>query len=94
MLDLICQQGAGRKGIREKMKYYIRRAVAGIIAMPFVAGAWCFVYLAFIVIGGEPSQTLTETYNNGLLVASVVAIMFTFAPQVAKLLDRISGEQK
>jgi TM2 domain-containing membrane protein YozV len=74
------------------MKFYIRRAVAGIVAIPFVAGAWCFIYLAFIAIGGEPTQSLGETYNNGILIASVVAVMFTFAPQVEKFLAKISGE--
>ena len=74
------------------MKFYIRRAVAGVIALPLVAGAWCFLYLALIAIGGEPTQTLTETYNNGLLVGSVVAVMFTFSPQVSTFLNRVAGE--
>lgn len=74
------------------MKFYIRRAVAGVIALPFVAGAWCFVYLAFLMIGGEPNQSLTETFNNGLLIGSVVAIAFTFAPQFSKFVSKISGE--
>jgi hypothetical protein len=75
-----------------KMKFYIRRAVFGLVSIPFVAGAWCFVYLAMIMLGGEPSQSLTETYNNGLLIASTLAVAFTFAPQFSKLLDKISGE--
>lgn len=75
-----------------KMKFYIRRAVFGLVSIPFVAGAWCFVYLAMIMLGGEPSQSLTETYNNGLLIGSVVAIAFTFAPQFAKFVSKISGE--
>ena len=76
------------------MKFYIRRAVFGLISIPFVAGAWCFVYLAFLLIGAEPSQSLTETYNNGLLIASTLAIAFTFAPQFNKLIDKFAGEDK
>ncbi len=76
------------------MKFYIRRAVAGIVSVPFVAGAWCFIYLAFIVIGGEPSQTIDETFSNGLLIGSIVAVMFTFAPQFGKLVSRLTGEEK
>jgi hypothetical protein len=74
------------------MKFYIRRAVAGIVAIPFVAGAWVFFYLLLLVAGAEPNQSLTDTFNNGLFIGSTVAVMFTFAPQVAKILAKVSGE--
>ena len=74
------------------MKYYIRRAVAGLVSIPFVAGAWCFVYLALVVAGGEPTQSIAETFSNGLTLGVVVAVMLTFAPQVSKFITRISGE--
>lgn len=74
------------------MKFYIRRAVAGIISIPFVAGAWVFFYLMLIVLGGEPQQGIDDTFENGLLIGSVVAIMITFAPQVSKFINKISGE--
>ena len=71
------------------MKFYIRRAVVGTLSIPFVAGAWCFVYLAFILVGGEPQQTIDETFSNGLLVGIVLAIAFTFAPQIARLMEKL-----
>jgi small neutral amino acid transporter SnatA (MarC family) len=74
------------------MKFYIRRAVAGVIAIPFVAGAWVFFYLMLLVAGAEPSQSLEDTFNNGLFIGWTVAVMFTFSPQVSKLLAKISGE--
>ncbi len=76
------------------MKFYIRRAVAGIVAIPFVAGAWVFFYLMLLVIGGEPNQTLEDTFNNGLMIGSILAVMFTFAPQFDKFVSRIVGEDK
>jgi hypothetical protein len=75
------------------MKFYIRRAIAGIVAIPFVAGAWCFFYLLLLLAGAEPNQSLTETFNNGVLIGSVVALFFTFAPQVSRLLDKLTGTQ-
>ena len=60
--------------------------------MPVVAVAWTAVYFMLLVIGGEPSQTIGETYNNGLLIGFVLAVAFTFAPQFSKLLDRLEGE--
>lgn len=74
------------------MKYYIRRAVAGLVSIPLVAGAWCFVYLAFVIAGGEPTQSIRDTFANGLTIGIIVAVMLTFAPQVAKFITRVSGE--
>lgn len=74
------------------MKFYIRRAVAGVIAVPVVAVAWTAVYFMLLVIGGEPQQTIGETFQNGLFLGGVLAVVFTFAPQFNKLIDKISGE--
>ena len=73
------------------MKFYIRRAVLGIVGIPFVAGAWVFVYLSFLLMGAEPSQTLTDTFANGITIGIIVAVMLTFSPQVSKVLDKIVG---
>jgi len=80
--------------MRDKMKYYIRRAVAGLVSIPLVAGAWCFVYLAFVIAGGEPTQGIAETFSNGLTIGIIVAVMLTFAPQLSKFITTISGEAK
>jgi hypothetical protein len=76
------------------MKFYIRRAVAGIVSIPFVAGAWVFLYLVLILLGGEPQQTISDTFNNGLMIGTLVAVMFTFAPQFDKFVSRLIGEAK
>jgi ABC-type cobalamin transport system permease subunit len=76
------------------MKFYIRRAVAGIVSIPFVAGAWVFLYLILLLIGGEPSQTISQTFTNGVSIGIIVAVMFTFAPQFNKFVSFVSGEGK
>ncbi len=58
-----------------------------------MAGAWCFVYLAFLMLGGESNQTITETFENGLLVGIVLALALTFAPQFMKLVSWAGGEK-
>ena len=68
------------------MKYYIRRAIVGAIATPLVAIAWCAFYAMLILLGAEPSQSIADTFGNGLLIGSVLAILLTFAPQVKRLL--------
>lgn len=73
------------------MKFYIRRAIVGIIAIPFVAGAWCFFYLLLLLAGGESNQTLTETFQNGILIGVVLALVFTFAPQVNAFVEKFTG---
>ena len=76
------------------MKFYIRRAIAGIVAIPFVAGAWCFFYLLLLVAGAEPSQSLSDTFNNGLFIGWTLAVAFTFSPQLTKVLDKLTGDTK
>ncbi len=77
---------------RNKMKFYIRRAVAGVIAVPVIACAWVAVYFMLLVIGGEPQQTIADTFQNGLLIGWVCAVAFTFAPQFNNLVNKIAGE--
>lgn len=76
------------------MKFYIRRAVAGILSIPFVAGAWVFLYLMLLVVGGEPTQSITDTFNNGVSIGIIVAVLFTFSPQFNKFVSFVSGEGK
>lgn len=73
------------------MKFYIRRAVVGVIAIPVVAGLYTFAYLWLIIAGGEPTVSSEEVFNNGLWLGGLVAVMFTFSKQVSRLLDRIVG---
>jgi hypothetical protein len=72
------------------MKFFIRRAIVGVISIPFVAGAWVFLYLLLLLAGAEPGQNLTETFNNGVLIGVVVALAITFQPQFSKFLDKIT----
>lgn len=74
------------------MKFVIRRAVVGFLAVPAVSGAYVFGYLALILMGAENSLKIEEIWNNGLLIGSVSAVMFAFAPQVNKFLTRVVGE--
>lgn len=70
------------------MKFVIRRALLGLISIPLVAGAYTFVYLTLLVMGAEPTSSLTDTYANGVNIAIVVAIILTFFPQFTKLVNK------
>lgn len=74
------------------MKFYIRRAVAGVIVVPVVAGLYTFAYLWLIIAGAEPTVSSEEVFNNGLWLGGLVAVMLTFSPQVSKFLNRVIGE--
>lgn len=74
------------------MKFVVRRAVVGVLAVPAVAGAYVFVYLWLMLLGAENSLKIEEIFNNGLLIGSVSAVMFAFATQVNKFLTKIVGE--
>jgi hypothetical protein len=77
---------------RNEMKYVIRRAVLGAIAVPVVAGTYVFVYVLLGSLGNSLSVSLDEIWNNGLLVGVVSAIAFAFATQLDKFVSRLVGE--
>jgi hypothetical protein len=74
------------------MKFYIRRAVVGIISIPVVAGVYTLAYLWLVIAGAEPTVSSEEVFQNGLGLGVIIALMLTFSPQVSRLIDRIVGE--
>lgn len=82
---------SNRKGA-VKMKFVIRRAVVAVIALPVVAGAYVFLYLALVLLGAENSLKIEEIWNNGMLIGSVSAVAFAFATQLDKFLTKVVGE--
>ncbi len=76
------------------MKFYIRRAVAGMIATPVIAGTYFLIYALLIGAGGTPTSTPQEVFSNGLWLGGLIAVGFTFAPQLLKLERKIFGEEK
>lgn len=94
LVGLLCLKYQA-KGLKEKgfkMKFYIRRAVVGVLAVPVVAGVYTFIWLALIIAGAEASLSAEQVFQSGLGLGAIVAVMFTFSPQVSRLLDRIVGE--
>jgi hypothetical protein len=73
------------------MKYVIRRAIVGIVSIPFVAGAWVFLYLLLLLAGAEPNQTIEDTFNNGMFIGVTLAVVFAFYPQFSRLVDRLTA---
>ena len=73
------------------MKYVIRRAVIGLIAMPIVAGVYFLGYAVLVGLGAEPGMTASETWDTGMGIAFMVAIAFAFWTQINNWLDKIEG---
>ena len=74
------------------MKYVIRRAVLGLVALPVVAGTYVFFYVLLGSLANSMPLTLDEIWNNGILIGSVSAIAFAFATQLNKFVSRLVGE--
>jgi ABC-type molybdate transport system permease subunit len=74
------------------MKFVIRRAVLGLVALPLVAGAYVFGYLVLASLANSMPITLDEVWSNGLLIGSVSAVAFAFATQLDKFSARLIGE--
>lgn len=75
------------------MKFYIRRAIAGAIAIPFIAGAYFVVYALLVGAGADPTSTPAGVWANGLMIGTIVAVGFTFLPQVRWLERKLMGEE-
>lgn len=71
------------------MKFLIRRLIASVIVVPLVGGAY-FLGIATLVMMGFDSLTLTDAYNNAILIGIVSGVAFVFAPQLNKFLEKIS----
>ena len=71
------------------MKYLIRRLIASVVVVPLVGGAY-FLGIATLVLMGFDSLTLTDAYNNAILIGIVSGLGFIFAPQINKFLDKVS----
>lgn len=57
-------------------KYVIRRALAGIIITPSVAGIWVLVYGLLVANGAGQSSSLSEVWTNGLVLGSIISLVF------------------
>lgn len=59
------------------MKFVIRRAVVGVLAIPMVASAYFVIYAVLVGLGSQPSQSPTEVIYTGLWIGGVIAVLFT-----------------
>lgn len=84
----------GRKEKEKEMKFYIRRAVVGAIATPVIAGAYFVFYALLVGAGADPTNTPQGVWANGIMIGVVLAVAFTFFPQLVKLEKKIYGEVK
>ena len=71
------------------MKFYIRRAVAGVILSPVVALAYVIGCAVLIGLGAGASFTVGQAWANGFWLGGIVAVLFTFLPQVNKVFEKL-----
>lgn len=89
--------GSSRQRIRKlgrKVKFVIRRAVLGLVALPVIAGTYVFGYVVLASLANSMPLTLDEVFNNGILIGSVCAVAFAFATQLDKFSARLIGEEQ
>jgi hypothetical protein len=71
------------------MKYVVRRIVAGVIAIPVVAGTYTALYLFLLLAGGEPNATIDSVFSTGVVIGITLALMLVFYPQFSRFLDKL-----
>jgi hypothetical protein len=67
------------------MKYLVRRAVVSIVLSPAVAFAYVLGYAFLVGLGAKAGVTVRGAWDNGVLVAIAVALVFTFFAGKGKL---------
>jgi hypothetical protein len=60
-----------------------------LITLPFVAGAYVFVYIAIGSLTNSFSSTIDEVWQNGLLIGAVWTVFLVFYPVITKLLNKV-----
>jgi hypothetical protein len=73
----------------KKMKFVIRRAVAGLLLMPVIAGVYVAGYAVLIGLGAEATTNLSGAISNGVLFGWVFVIGFAFYPQLMKFAEKV-----
>jgi hypothetical protein len=66
------------------MKYVIRRAVAGVVAVPVIAGVYVLGMAGLIGLGAGGSFSIEQAWSNGLVLGFASAVVFAFYPQLTK----------
>jgi hypothetical protein len=66
------------------MKFVIRRAVAGVVAVPVIAGVYVLGMAGLIGLGAGVSFSIEQAWSNGLVLGFASAVVFAFYPQLTK----------
>jgi hypothetical protein len=66
------------------MKYFFRRALVGIIAIPVVAMLWVLFNAILSVVVGLPMGSVNRVWNEGLGLGLLATIMFAIIPLILK----------
>jgi dienelactone hydrolase len=74
------------------VKFVIRRAVVGVLAIPMVASAYFIIYSVLVGLGSQPTQTPSEVAITGLWIGGVCAVLF--ACMTRKVVATLFGSQK
>jgi hypothetical protein len=70
---------------RKEMKYLVRRAVVGVIAIPVVASAYVLGVAVLVGLGAGASFGVEQAWSNGLVIGFASAVVFAFYPQIVRL---------
>jgi len=70
------------------MKFVIRRAIAGLISIPVVAGTYVALYAFLVMAGADSWMSFDEVFANGVNIGLTVAVILTFYPQFSRLVDK------
>jgi len=73
------------------MKFVIRRAVAGVLLMPVVAGLYVAVYAVLVGAGANPTADFTAVVGNAVVIGWAFVVVFAFWTQIQKFAEKVGA---
>jgi len=74
-----------------KIKFVIRRAIAGIFIIPATAIIYTFGYAMLVGLGATPTAMPIQVWDNGLDLGIYLTLILMFWEVVSKALDKLEN---
>jgi hypothetical protein len=71
------------------MKFVVRRAVAGLLLMPVVAGLYVAGYAVLVGAGATPTSGFADVVSNAVVIGLAFVVVFAFWTQIQKFADKV-----
>lgn len=77
-----------------KIKFVIRRALAGVVIVPAVAGIYFVGYASLVGLGAMPTATASEVWENGITIGITLTLVLMFWEPLNKVAGALTDSKE